>query len=56
METRQRPIELVEFCRIASATGHHPTQALAALLAEWAAIGCDYHSQTGSTPTAMASG
>ena len=44
METGQRSIELVEFCRIAHATGHDPVEALAALLGEWAANGCDYRS------------
>ena len=46
METGQRSIELVEFCRIAHATGHDPLQALASLLGEWGANGCDYRSPT----------
>ncbi len=42
METGQRSIELVEFCRIAHATGHDPADVLATLLGEWAANGCEY--------------
>jgi hypothetical protein len=46
METGQRSIELVEFCRIVHATGRNPAEALATLLGEWAANGCDYLSPT----------
>jgi transcriptional regulator with XRE-family HTH domain len=42
METRQRPVELVEFCRIASAAGLDPTDALQALLDEIAKVGHEY--------------
>jgi hypothetical protein len=35
METRQRSIEIVEFCRIAKMSGHDPVEALRALIAEW---------------------
>lgn len=42
METRQRSIELVEFCRIAHASGVDPVEALRGLIAEWEAMGCSY--------------
>jgi transcriptional regulator with XRE-family HTH domain len=42
METCQRSIELVEFCRIARATRNDPAKALAHLLAEWGRLGCSY--------------
>jgi transcriptional regulator with XRE-family HTH domain len=45
LETGQRSIEIVEFCRIARATGHDPEQVFAALLDAWAANGCDYRPQ-----------
>ncbi len=35
METRQRPIDLVEFCRIAHVTGVSPREGLDQLLKEW---------------------
>jgi transcriptional regulator with XRE-family HTH domain len=57
METGQRSIEIVEFCRIAHATGHDPAEALAALLVEWAANGCDYRppaAQSVSAPQSAA--
>jgi transcriptional regulator with XRE-family HTH domain len=42
METRQRPIELVEFCRIARASGVDPLDALRRLLDAWGAAGHTY--------------
>jgi transcriptional regulator with XRE-family HTH domain len=42
METGQRPIELVEFCRIARAAKVDPAQALASFLDAWAGLGLDY--------------
>ena len=42
METRQRPIELVEFCRIARASGADPAEVLRRLLEDWTQEGCDY--------------
>ncbi|HEX3366072.1 helix-turn-helix transcriptional regulator [Phenylobacterium sp.] len=44
METGQRPIELVEFCRMARSAGVDPVQALEAVLREWASVGCHYRS------------
>lgn len=35
METRQRPIELVEFCRMARAAGLDPADALRRFLEAW---------------------
>lgn len=35
METRQRSIEVVEFCRIAAMCGVDPIEALSQLMAEW---------------------
>lgn len=39
METRQRPIDLVEFCRIARAAGIDPRCALGRLLDRWSEAG-----------------
>ena len=44
MESGQRPIELVEFCRMARSAGVDPVQALEAVLHQWANIGCHYRS------------
>lgn len=50
METGQRPIELVEFCRMARCAGVDPVQALEAVLHQWASIGCDYRGSLPSRP------
>jgi transcriptional regulator with XRE-family HTH domain len=42
VETRQRPIELVEFCRYVRIAGADPLEVLGTLLSEWEAIGCTY--------------
>lgn len=39
METRQRPIDVVEFCRIASLTGLSPRDAIDQLLNAWERAG-----------------
>ena len=41
METRQRSIEIVEFCRIARMSGRDPVEALSALIAEWDAAAAE---------------
>jgi transcriptional regulator with XRE-family HTH domain len=40
METRQRSIEIVEFCRMARLAGVDPAEALRELIAEWNAVAC----------------
>ena len=40
METRQRPVELVEFCRIARLAGADPVETLRLLLHQWEESGC----------------
>jgi transcriptional regulator with XRE-family HTH domain len=42
VESRQRPIELVEFCRYARIVGADPVEVLRRILSEWEAIGCNY--------------
>lgn len=42
METRQRPLELVEFCRVARAVGLDPLDVLQGLLDEFERLGCEY--------------
>jgi transcriptional regulator with XRE-family HTH domain len=42
METGQRPIELVEFCRIARAADLDPRAALGAFLEAWEGLGLAY--------------
>jgi transcriptional regulator with XRE-family HTH domain len=42
LETGQRPIEIVEFCRFACAVGVDPNVAFRMLLREWDQKGCGY--------------
>ena len=42
METRQRPLEIVEFCRVARMAGLDPVEALQTLLDEFEKVGCEY--------------
>jgi hypothetical protein len=52
METRQRSIEIVEFCRIARMSGVDPVDALRALIAEWEQAGCCAGGATDAADTA----
>jgi uncharacterized protein with von Willebrand factor type A (vWA) domain len=45
VESRQRPIELVEFCRYVRITGADPVEVLRRILSEWEAIGCTFPSR-----------
>lgn len=50
METRQRPIDLVEFCRIACVTGVSPPDAVARLLVAWERAGIHLRTQSSGEP------
>lgn len=56
METRQRPIDLVEFCRIAHASGVEPLQAFDELLRRCESAGHSFRPGKGAAANACSNG